>query len=146
LQIKQAEIDRVWSLLESHRFEGQTLAHLLRRTEIGWLDLVARLPALAGVDNTVAEQVVFDTKYAGYISRQQEQIGRQQRLAAKRIPEHFDYSQLAHLRAEAREKLTRIRPVDLAQASRISGITPADIALLLACVEGKASKSRSRTS
>src|SRR5207253_11345269 len=58
-------------------------------------------------------------------------------LADKRIPERFDYATIRHLRFEAREKLTRVRPVTLAQASRISGITPADVALVMAHLEGK---------
>jgi tRNA uridine 5-carboxymethylaminomethyl modification enzyme len=71
-------------------------------------------------------------KYAGYIARQDVQIDRQKRLADKQIPDSLDYESMPHLRREAKEKLGRIRPVNLAQASRISGITPADLALLTA--------------
>jgi tRNA uridine 5-carboxymethylaminomethyl modification enzyme len=78
----------------------------------------------------VAEQVVHDIKYAGYVARQEVEISRQKRLSDKRFPEAFNFASITHLRAEAREKLTRVRPIDLAQASRISGITPADVALL----------------
>ena len=74
-------------------------------------------------------------KYSGYVARQEQQIQRQRRLAEKRIPDYFDYSRVSHLRHEAREKLTQIRPVSLAQAGRISGITPADLALLLVHIE-----------
>ena len=74
------------------------------------------------------------------MARQQQQIERQRRLAQKRIPDYFDYSLVSHLRHEAREKLTQIRPVSLAQAERISGITPADLALLLAHIESGAQK------
>jgi len=74
--------------------------------------------------------VVYDIKYAGYVARQDVEIARQKRLANNPIPESIDYANLPHLRTEAREKLLRIRPVSLAQAGRISGITPADIALL----------------
>jgi tRNA uridine 5-carboxymethylaminomethyl modification enzyme len=101
---------------------------------------VARLPELSTVAREVAEEVVSDVKYSGYVLRQDQQVARQQRLAQKRIPEDFDYTRLPHLRTEAREKLTRVRPLDLAQASRISGITPADIALVLAHLIGKAGK------
>jgi tRNA uridine 5-carboxymethylaminomethyl modification enzyme len=80
----------------------------------------------------VAWQVTCDVKYSGYVAREQVQIARQRRLGEKRIPQQFDYLLIPHLRAEAREKLDRIRPVNLSQASRISGITPADIALLMA--------------
>ena len=63
-------------------------------------------------------------------------LGLVQRLAARRIPEDFDFARLGHLRAEAREKLARVRPRDLAQASRTSGITPADVATLMIHLEG----------
>ncbi len=89
------------------------------------------------VEGEVARQICHDVKYAGYIARQDAQIQRQQRLADKVIPLHLDYGDLTHLRIEAREKLSRIRPSNLAQASRISGITPADLALLIAHLEGK---------
>ena len=74
-------------------------------------------------------------KYAGYIARDQVEIARQQRLAERRIPDSFDFAGVRHLRAEAREKLTRVRPLSLAQAGRISGITPADMALLALYLE-----------
>ncbi len=79
----------------------------------------------------MARQVLSDLKYAGYVARQQVEIDRQTRLAEKRIPDSFNYESLAQLRAEAREKLCRVRPRNLSQASRISGITPADIALVM---------------
>jgi tRNA uridine 5-carboxymethylaminomethyl modification enzyme len=75
--------------------------------------------------------VTYDVKYAGYVGRQTVAIERQRRLSDKRIPLDWDYQTLSHLRAEAREKLSRIRPTNLDQASRISGITPADIAVLM---------------
>lgn len=81
--------------------------------------------------------MTYDVKYAGYIQRQQVDIERQQRLQDKQIPPGFDFGRIGHLRAEAREKLSRVRPVDLAQASRISGITPADVALLIIHLGGK---------
>ena len=75
--------------------------------------------------------MTYDAKYAGYVARQEVDIARQQRLAARRIPGNFDFDRVAHLRAKAREKLARLRPVDLSQASRIRGITPADLAVLM---------------
>jgi tRNA uridine 5-carboxymethylaminomethyl modification enzyme len=80
---------------------------------------------------------VCDIKYSGYVARQEVEIERQQRLAAKRIPASFDYGRITHLRAEAREKFNRIRPADVAQASRVSGITPADIAQVMVHLEGR---------
>ena len=134
---KEAEIARVTRILQAHRVEGVTLAKYLQRPEIAWTNITARLPELAAVPREVVEQVVYDIKYAGYVMRQQEQVARQKRLAGRRIPENFDYSAISHLRIEARQKLARIQPVNLAQASRISGVTPADLALLLAHLEGK---------
>ena len=137
LQEKEAAIARACELLQSHRADGVPLAKYLRRPEVHWRDLVRRLPLLAEISPEAADQVVYDTKYAGYVARQQQQVDRQQRLANKRIPRSFDFRCISHLRTEAREKLARIRPDDLAQASRISGITPADLALILAHLEGR---------
>ncbi|NLF73566.1 MAG: tRNA uridine-5-carboxymethylaminomethyl(34) synthesis enzyme MnmG [Candidatus Anammoximicrobium sp.] len=134
---KQAEIARVTQVLQAHRVEGATLAKCLQRPEVSWTDLIAWLPELAAVQREIAEQVVYDIKYSGYVMRQQEQVARQNRLADKRIPKDFDYSDISHLRTEARQKLARIQPVNLAQASRVSGVTPADLALVLAHLEGK---------
>jgi len=136
LQTKQAEIERVVALLEKTRYEGDLLSKYIRRPEVKWEEIVERLPELASLAPEVAEQVLFDLKYAGYVARQHVEVERQQRLASKRIPTGFDYQRMKQLRAEAREKFERIRPSDLAQASRISGITPADIALLMVHFEG----------
>jgi tRNA uridine 5-carboxymethylaminomethyl modification enzyme len=136
-QGKEAELKRVAAVLESERTDGVSLAKFLRRPEIDWAGLVERHSALGDVEAEVAEQLVLDTKYAGYVVRQQQQVDRQRRLSNKRIPADFDFAAVGHLRMEALEKLTRVRPVSLAQASRISGITPADVALLLAHLEAK---------
>jgi tRNA uridine 5-carboxymethylaminomethyl modification enzyme len=135
-EAKMAEIDRVASLLESTRVEGASLAQWLRRTETTWEDLTKLCPALTAVPSEIARQVLHDAKYAGYVARQEVDIQRQQRLSAKKIPQGFDFSIVSHLRAEAREKLARVRPVDLAQAGRISGITPSDLAILMVCLDG----------
>jgi len=140
LDRKESEINRVLDLLESNRKGAVTLAKFLRRPDSTWDNMVECLPALADVSDEVVQQVVHDVKYEGYVARQQIQIDRQQRLASKRIPETLDYTNITHLRAEAREKLSRIRPLSLAQAGRISGITPADVALLMVHLEGKSKK------
>ncbi|MEO0529687.1 MAG: tRNA uridine-5-carboxymethylaminomethyl(34) synthesis enzyme MnmG [Planctomycetota bacterium] len=137
LSEKLGRIDRVASLLESTRRDGRSLAEHLRRPEVTWdVALGMAPPEIAGelgkADHFAAEQALVDIKYAGYIARQQTEVDRQRRLADKRIPASFDYDRLAQMRHEAREKLTRVRPTNLSQASRISGITPADIALLMA--------------
>ena len=86
LQRKLGQISHVEQLIETHRSEGLSLAQLLRRTEIQWADLAARLPELADVSPEVAQQVTCDAKYEGYLARQQVDIQRQQRLAARKIP------------------------------------------------------------
>jgi len=136
LQEKVEAIGQTTRLLDENRSEGVTLTKILRRPEIGWDEIVAYLPQLAEVGSRVGVQVVHDVKYAGYVGRQQQQVDRQNRLANKSIPDNFDYGAMQHLRNEAREKLCRVRPTDLGQASRISGITPADVALILAYLKG----------
>ena len=136
LQAKLDGIANIERILENHRSEGLSLAQWLRRTEVEWADIVARLPDLVAVTSEVARQVTCDAKYEGYLARQQVDIQRQQRLAARKIPDTLDFSRVLHLRAEAREKFERVRPVDLAQAGRISGITPSDLAVLTVYLEG----------
>ncbi len=134
---KLADIDTAISLLNTTRHQGQSVAQIVRRPEIEWSNVVELVPSLSGLGRQSAEQVINDLKYAGYVARQTVEVDRQQRLAEKRIPQGFDYARLTQLRAEAREKFQRIQPVNLAQASRISGITPADIALLMVHFDGK---------
>jgi tRNA uridine 5-carboxymethylaminomethyl modification enzyme len=138
-ETKLAQIEWVRALLEEVWVDGAQLTKHLRRPEAQWADVVARLPELADVDQEVAAQVLCDVKYAGYVARQGTEVDRQRRLAAKRIPDSFDYARLDQLRAEAREKFCRVRPINLAQAGRISGITPADVALVMVHLEGKRS-------
>lgn len=137
LQAKEAGIARVNELLENTRSEGTTLARLLRRTETTWEEVVARCEALADVPPEIARQVAYDAKYSGYLAREEIDIARQQRLAEQRIPVELDYAALPHLRNEAKEKLAAIRPTSLAQAGRISGITPADLAVLMIHLRGR---------
>ncbi|MDG1809366.1 MAG: tRNA uridine-5-carboxymethylaminomethyl(34) synthesis enzyme MnmG [Pirellulaceae bacterium] len=139
LEKKTHEIERAHQILSSN-FLGDkgSLEKYLKRPEVTWSDLVQNHAALEQFTPDVAEQLVFDIKYAGYVSRQQDVIDRQKRLAKKQIPEDFDYDGLTHLRNEAREKFNRFRPVSLEQASRISGVTPADVALIMLHLEGKA--------
>ena len=137
LQTKEAEIARVKKLLDETKHDGATLHRMLKRTECQWEELVAVCDSLESIDPDVVQQIVYDVKYAGYVNRQQAAIEKHKRLKDKRIPDHFDYTGLTHLRREAREKLTRFRPTNLDQAQRISGITPADIAMVMLHLEGK---------
>jgi tRNA uridine 5-carboxymethylaminomethyl modification enzyme len=148
LEAKEHEIARVKKLLDDGRHEGVSLHRMLKRTETQWDEVVAVSPELGAVPNDVVTQVVYDIKYAGYVARQQATIEKHKRLADKKIPDHFDYGSLTHLRNEAKEKLSRFRPASLDQAQRISGITPADIAMLMLHLEGKAKtnpESKSKT-
>ena len=121
-----------------HGWAARPLAERLRRPEVGWRDCVAVLPALADVPDDVALQVETDLRYDGYVRVERARIERQRAVAARPIPESFEYGSVRHLRAEAREKLDRIRPRTLEQAGRVSGITPADLALVLVHLEGRA--------
>src|SRR5205085_10541744 len=118
-------------LVRTHKHGGDTLERWLKRTETTWQQLVDWCPELASFANDVVEQVELEAKYAGYIDRQAAQVERFHRLESKPIPTHFDYAAVPQLRAEAKEKLSRIRPASLGQASRISGISPADLAVVL---------------
>ena len=131
LEDKNAAIEATLTRLASHRVEGVTLADRLKRPEIGWADCVAALPDLAEVAADVATQIENDIRYAGYLKVEQERIQRRRQHGERPIPVGFDYGGVRHLRAEAREKLEQIRPGTLGQAGRVSGITPADLALLL---------------
>ncbi|MFM7036072.1 MAG: tRNA uridine-5-carboxymethylaminomethyl(34) synthesis enzyme MnmG [Planctomycetia bacterium] len=131
LEAKQAEIEAALGLLAAHRVDGVPLAERLKRPEVRWTDCVAAKPELAGVSREAAMQIETDIRYAGYLAVERGRIARRQQLAERMIPEGFDYAAVRHLRAEAREKLERIRPRTLAQAGRVTGITPADVALVL---------------
>jgi tRNA uridine 5-carboxymethylaminomethyl modification enzyme len=133
LQKKERAIAGLTSYLRSKRHEGDTLMHWLSRQDTGWPELV-KLDPTVGEGNEcpdVIEQIVLEAKYAGHIQKQAEQIERFQSMESRRIPQHFDFAAVPQLRIEAKEKLARVRPINLGQASRISGITPADLAVLL---------------
>jgi tRNA uridine 5-carboxymethylaminomethyl modification enzyme len=130
---RRANVNRLRTRLETTRSSGASLFQALGRPEAAWSDILVLEEALAneGFDEGVIEQLTIDAKYAGYIGRQTEQIERFRRLEDKRIPPDLSYRAIPQLRAEAREKLERVRPLSLGQAGRISGISPSDIATLL---------------
>jgi tRNA uridine 5-carboxymethylaminomethyl modification enzyme len=132
---KLSQIERAGQLLRAARIDNVRGDVLLRRPEVDWEEMCLHVDGLAEIDPSAAEQCLYDIKYEGYISRQKLEVERQQRLAHKRIPRSFDYRDIGPLRGEAREKLSKVRPLNLDQARRISGITPADIALVLAHLE-----------
>ena len=111
------------------------LADLVRRPRISYADLESFDPGRPSLDRLVREQVEISMKYEGYIARQMRQVEEFQRLESHALPADLDYAALDGLRLEAREKLSQIRPINLGQASRISGVSPADIAALMIWLE-----------
>ncbi|MDX1927263.1 MAG: tRNA uridine-5-carboxymethylaminomethyl(34) synthesis enzyme MnmG [Pirellulaceae bacterium] len=135
LDMKELAIDNALAALDAARIENVTGTKYLKRSDVGWPEISALVPELQACSPEVADQVLWDVKYEGYVARQEVQVQRQRRLSEKRIPERFDYERITGLRIEAKQKLTKVRPASLDQASRISGITPADLALVLAHIE-----------
>ena len=121
--------------LESHGSTplntGTTLAELIRRPELNYEALAELDPERAELPKQVIEQVNIEIKYEGYIERQMKQVDHFRKLEKKMIPDGFDYDLVPSLRLEARQKLKQIRPHSIGQASRISGVSPADISVLL---------------
>jgi tRNA uridine 5-carboxymethylaminomethyl modification enzyme len=132
-QAHEAAIQRADQRLTTRRHQGATLQEWLRRPEVDWEQLCLLDPDLAALEipRLAQEQVCIETKYAGYIRRQTSDVERQAKIHAVRIPETFDFHAVPQLRSEAKEKLSRIRPGNLGQAGRVSGITPADLAILM---------------
>lgn len=114
---------------------GIRLSELLRRPQADYNLLTPFDPTRPNLPREIFEQVEIDIKYEGYIRRQQAQVAEMRRLEVKRIPADIDYSHLSGLRLEAVEKLSKIRPENVGQASRISGVSPADISVLLIHLE-----------
>ena len=135
LDLKELAIDAALAVLDAARIDNVTGTKYLKRSDVGWPEISALIPELRECSPEVADQVLWDVKYEGYVARQEVQVQRQRRLSEKRIPERFDYERITGLRIEAKQKLTKVRPASLDQASRISGITPADLALVLAHIE-----------
>lgn len=131
--------EKIQTFLKSHKStplqSGSTLAELLKRPELSY-DLLNEIddnrPELP---RDVAEQVNIELKYDGYINRQMRQVDQFIKLETKKIPDNIDYHDVYSLRKEAEQKLSEIRPASVGQASRISGVSPADISVLLVYLE-----------
>ena len=132
----------VQSLLESQGStllkSGTTIAELIRRPELNYKVLAPIDKERPELPEDVCEQVEINIKYDGYIRRQMKQVEQFKKLEQKKIPEDSDYEDVGSLRIEARQKLEAYRPVSIGQASRISGVSPADISVLLVYLESKA--------
>ena len=111
-----------------------TLAELLRRPEMSY-GKACSIFGLERLPSEIEEQIEIDIRYEGYIRKQKEQVERLEHLEARRLPADLDYSAVPSLRDEAREKLAAVRPLSVGQASRISGVSPADVSVLLVWLE-----------
>jgi len=127
-KVKEKAIENEINRLSSIFYDKNTLAKILSRPEVNYKNLPNRDETLP---NEVVQQVEIAIKYAGYIDRQELEVQKFKNLEDKNIPDNFDFSIVPSLRLEARQKLSKIRPATIGQAARISGVSPADISILL---------------
>ena len=111
------------------------MTELIRRPELTYMDLAPIDPERPEYDLDVQEQVNINIKYEGYIKRQLSQVKQFKKLESKKLPPNFDYNQISGLRMEAQQKLNLYQPISIGQASRISGVSPADISVILVYLE-----------
>jgi tRNA uridine 5-carboxymethylaminomethyl modification enzyme len=136
----------VQNLLESYGSiplsNGIKLVDLIRRPELDYDKLAPIDPDRPELSDEVREEVNIYIKYEGYLTRQAKQVAQFKKLESKMIPSDIDYDDVSSLRIEARQKLTKLRPANIGQASRISGVSPADISVLLVYLETYKSKEK----
>ncbi len=124
----QSELERLQKVFD----RANSLHQLLKRPELSYADLKARFPAqVRSLPEEIEKQIELEIKYEGYITRQKQQIGRFLQMESQAIPSSMDYSAVKGLRREASEKLGKIQPRSIGQASRISGVSPADVSVLM---------------
>ncbi len=132
---KYAAVEAEMARLEKAPCAGGHLADLLRRPENTYESLAGLDPQRPRLPKAVTEAVEIEVKYAGYLRRQERQVAEMKKLERRTLPADWDYLTMDGLRLEARQKLDQIRPLNLGQASRISGVSPADIAVLMVHLE-----------
>lgn len=115
--------------------EPISAVNLLKRPEITYNVIAELIPSEQDVSEVVGEQVEIQVKYAGYIDKQLQQVDRMKKMDNKRIPENIDYFQINGIATEAKQKLSEVRPLSVGQASRVSGVNPSDISILLVYLE-----------
>jgi len=125
---KKTAIENELKRLNNTYNEKKSLVKLLARPEINYCDLPNQIENLP---LEVIQQVEISVKYHGYVERQEVEVARNKNIEWKKIPENFDFSKISGLRLEARQKLSEIRPQTIGQAARISGVSPADISILV---------------
>jgi len=134
LQHKIERIDAVKDLLAASRVDGKTALDLIKQPGITIEDLVPKIPGLGDFEEAVRYQAELDTKYEGYIRKQDRQVDRFAHMEQILIPADFDYDQLGGISKESREKLKVVRPLSIGQAGRISGVRKSDLAILMVMV------------
>ncbi|MBU8905763.1 tRNA uridine-5-carboxymethylaminomethyl(34) synthesis enzyme MnmG [Desertibacillus haloalkaliphilus] len=110
-------------------------SHLLKRPELTYADVAKFVPVNEDINDDVAEQVEIQIKYEGYIEKQLQQVERAKKMENKKIPVDLDYFAISGIATEAKQKLSEVRPLSVAQASRVSGVNPSDISILLVYLE-----------
>ena len=116
---------------------SSTMAELIRRPELDYRSLSPLDPDRPDLPFDVQEEVNIEIKYEGYIIRQEKQVEQFRRMEEKKIPEDLDYDQVPSLRNEARQKLKNVRPSSIGQASRVMGVNPADVSVLMVYLKGR---------
>ncbi|MBQ8167475.1 MAG: tRNA uridine-5-carboxymethylaminomethyl(34) synthesis enzyme MnmG, partial [Lachnospiraceae bacterium] len=135
---------KVQEFLEAHNSTplktAASLAELIRRPELDYEALAELDPdreAVGPLSSEVIEQINIDIKYEGYITRQKQQVEHFKKMEKRLIPADINYDDVSNLRKEARQKLNQVRPASLGQASRISGVSPADVSVLMIYLTAK---------
>lgn len=131
LKDKLAKMDAVKDLLRARRLEEKSALQALRMPEVTIADFLERMPELKAYEEPILYQVELDVKYEGYINRQERQISRFEKLESLLIDENLDYDAIEGLSAEGKEKLKKVRPLSVGQATRINGVRNSDIAVLI---------------
>ena len=131
LKDKLAKMDAVKDLLRARRLEEKSALQALKMPEVTIADLLEHMPELKAFEEPILYQVELDVKYEGYINRQERQISRFEKLESLLIDESLDYDAIEGLSAEGKEKLKKVRPLSIGQASRINGVRNSDIAVLI---------------
>jgi len=124
-------MDAVKDLLRARRLEEKSALQALKMPEVTIADLLEHMPELKAFEEPILYQVELDVKYEGYINRQERQISRFEKLESLLIDESLDYDAIEGLSAEGKEKLKKVRPLSIGQASRINGVRNSDIAVLI---------------
>ncbi|NQX68406.1 tRNA uridine-5-carboxymethylaminomethyl(34) synthesis enzyme MnmG [Paenibacillus alba] len=132
----EPHVQQLLESLESVQLNNSVPAiSLLRRPEIGYSAIEKMSPSSLPLDEEMKEQVEIQVKYAGYIEKQSNQVERLRKMEKKKIPDDIEYSEIHGIATEAKQKLAKIRPISIGQASRIGGVTPSDISILLVYLE-----------